>query len=996
MLPAVMLPPPLRNARRLMATIAALALGSSTLALAAGPPCRPCAGLVTDDPLAAVTRLGEGPELRDGQRLYLAWSAELDGTADSGIATAVDASGATSWSILRVRTPSPLTERLSELTSELEDVARLARASTGRAHFQLEWAAPESHLPDPKDFAFLVKRAAVAVTGANPDALVVVGPVPPAPAWIRAFYAEDVAAYVDGMVLSDLGESPLEAAVATLLEVDPGKPVVVQRPFPEEPTKALARAAEDASRGVAVTLFSTREPSVERLRPLRILAREFAGDLSYDPTSAPSTPGRAWTFVRGEDLGLRVIVEGEAGSSRTSLHFADAQLKSPERIDPETSEPSIVFGQTRTQSGLLVPLDDPAPVEVLRLARMTAAEMEGVEEEVLVADERQIPVEEILRRLQAFEDDQARRLEHYRAQNRMNLRFRIGNGASAVDVAFEGDFFFRQGEGFDWSWRDLYFNGVRWTGKKLPELPLIQPEKAAVLPLEITFTKQYRYRLRGTGEALGRDCWIVDFEPFERSEGETLWQGTVWIDRETSARVRTRALQLGLEGDVLSNEETLEFSPVDASGQPTEWSRDAFVLPLRTTGQQLLSVLNTSTLVERETRLTDVEINGTGFATQREAVLASDVTMVRDTDAGLRYLVKDGDGERIVKEDFDLDRLAMAGGFFYDDTADFPVPLVGINYFSLDWRGTGNQLNFLFAGPLLVANLAEPTLFGSRWDAGLSAFGFFLPLEDELYRDGRVVPAETVESANARLAFFLGHPIGNFAKLDFTAAAAYRTFGEAEDTADGFVLPDDTLTLSLSPELTYTRSGWRFRVGGGWFHRTDWSFWGLPGNEDFDPAQEDYLRWQASLAKTWWLPKFTQLGLELEVLDGQDLDRFSKYDFGTFGDADVSGYPGGLVRAESAHGLHLNYGLNLGDVMQVEVEADAVWATDEATGLDDELLAGVGLEGTLIGPWETIVNFEIGHGVAGPGDGYSARVVFLKLFPEDFKLFGRKKKRGGD
>ena len=36
--------------------------------------------------------------------------------------------------------------------------------------------------------------------------------------------------------------------------------------------------------------------------------------------------------------------------------------------------------------------------------------------------------------------------------------------------------------------------------------------------------------------------------------------------------------------------------------------------------------------------------------------------------------------------------------------------------------------------------------------------------------------------------------------------------------------------------------------------------------------------------------------------------------------------------------------------------------------------------GTLIGPWGTIVNFDLGFPVEGPADDFVAYVVFLKLF----------------
>jgi len=631
-------------------------------------------------------------------------------------------------------------------------------------------------------------------------------------------------------------------------------------------------------------------------------------------------------------------------------------------------------------------------VVMLRLVRMSAAELEGLEERVEVADERQMPVEEILRRLQAFEDDQARRLTHYQARNIQHLRFQ--SGPATIEAAYEGDFFFRRGEGFDWVWETFYVDGVKWKSKKIPELPLIQPEKAAVLPLEINFSKEYSYRLRGTGDVDGRDSWVIDFKPLTATPGRGLYQGTVWVDRTLFARVKTRAIQLGLEGDVISNEETVSFLPVDANGQPGEWSRDSFFLPVRIVGQQLVSILNATLPIETATELSDIRINGVDFDDKREAARASDLTMVRDTDKGLRYLKKDEEGNRVVQDKPDTDRYFLVGGVFWDESVDFPIPLAGINYLSLDWRGTGNQMNVFFAGPLVTVNLANPRFFGSKWDAGLNLFGFLIPTGDELYRDGREVPEEEVESLNGSASFFLGRPLGNFTKLDFTYRVGFNSFSDADDTADDFVLPTDTTTHTFQTELQYKRAGYQFEVQGSYNTRADWEFWGLPGNTEFSLDQEDYIRWQATFAKTWYFSKFRKLGLSLEHLNGSDLDRFSRYDFGIFGDSSVAGYQGGLVRADEATGIHLETGVNAGSIFRFEIEGDAVWATNEETGLDNELLAGIGLEGSLTLPWNLLTNFEVGYALSGPGEGgVSARIVFLKLFPEKWKPWGKKKRK---
>src|SRR6185295_6569547 len=402
--------------------------------------------------------------------------------------------------------------------------------------------------------------------------------------------------------------------------------------------------------------------------------------------------------------------------------------------------------------------------------------------------------EEILRRLQAFEDAQGRRLDHYSATNTTSLRFQPVAGAQTFEATLQGPFFFSPKTGSDWAWQTLYVNGVRWRGKQLPEIPLIQPEKAAALPLEIHFPKEYRYRLRGTDTIDGRDAWVVDFAPAGPGEAGKLYQGTVWVDRQTYARLRTRAVQIGLEGEVLSNEETLHYSPIDANGNPAPWAASSFVLPLRLVGQQILSVVNSTTVVERETRLTEVRVNAPGFEEARKQVESSDVTMVRDTAKGLRYLVKDEQGERVVKEGFDTSKLFLAGGVFYDDAMDYPLPLAGINYFSFDFKGTKKQVNVFFGGALLLASAAEPRLFGSRFDLGANVFGIAVPVTDSLFRASGEDKTQDVKQLPATFRLKLGHPIGSFAKVRAEYELLSLNYQRTDDTAKDFVLPSDNLT----------------------------------------------------------------------------------------------------------------------------------------------------------------------------------------------------------
>lgn len=965
-----------RNIALSLPVFVLLSIAAAGRVAAAAPPCHPCASVSVEDPRDAIAALAAAPTLAEEQRLYVAWPVTPGATDAVSSTHAVGETGAVPWLRVRFATPPPMTANLGNLERELEALSALVRGAHPSTHYQIEWSGGDAV----DDYAFLFKRAAVAVSGARTEARVISRPLRPEIEALDALYANDIAAYADGIAFAPGDDAALARVVDHLAGIDPGTgAVVMARPEPSPTSRALVTAAKDSARGVAVTFFELAAPDAAALAPFKVLAAEFQGeDLSYDPYSSPDG---AWAFVRGEDLALRVVVDRTQAGER--VEFSDTTLRRPTQVALDTGEAQELFGIRRTAAGMSIPLEGEGDVAIMRLERPDLADLvgeSGLAEEVTITTERAMPVAEILRRLQANEDAQARALDHYEAVNTTHLRFQGASGVQAVEATFEGAFYFEQGKPYDWAWQTFFVNGVRWRGKRIPEIPLVEPDKAATMPLEITFDRDYVYSLRGTAAVDGRDCWVVDFEPTAAAAGNR-YQGTVWVDREHFLRVRSRALQLGLTGEVISNEETLFYSPVASDGSGAEWGNAAFTLPLRVVSQQIFSVLNSTTNVEKETLISELRINDPGFAQRRQATYDSESTVVRDTERGLRYLVPDKEtGERVVQNEFDKDRLFLVGGAFYDESFDYPLPLAGINYFSFDFRGTGTQANLFFAGIVALGNLADPDFLGSRWDAGVGLLGIAIPFTNTIYRDGIESTGEDVDVQISEIEFSLGRPIGNFLKLGLEYELGLRKYGRADDTAEEFVIPEDHLLHTLELSARYARKGYRLSLSGNVNKRSDWRAWGLP-DDPFDPETEEFSRWRAGLAKTFSLGGFKRAGLEVEYLGGSNLDRFSKYQFGYFSDSRVHGYQSELVRAEEALGLHASYGFELGELFRLDLVGDAVWATDEASALDNELLGGVGVAGTFIGPWQTVVNIDFGVPVAGPDDdGFTLFLAFLKLF----------------
>jgi len=944
--------------------------------LAAELPCTVCAGVRVDNPTLFFEALEREPRIGDEDTFFLAWNVPLDGTADKDLIRIARETGASLWLRVVFRTSQPIEENLERLEAELEVLAAIVRSRDGLI-VQAVWE-PDQGSFDPRDHAYLIKRAAVAVTGAAPDARFTAGPLNPDPEILRGLYGEEIGAYLDLITIGP--DADLSMAVDTLTILDPGKPVVLDGlPFPSMPGKAVARTAEAAAAGIAITIFDAGASRGLDFTPLKVMARELSGNLVYDRHSGPTGDLSAWAFVR-EDLGIRVVAEIESRASEIQLVFDDRWLESPVLTDLASGQDRPQYDIKRRHDGLALKIENPGEVFVLRLGRSPIEANDAFDQQIDVEAERDIPVEEILRRLQAFEDDQARRYEHFEATRTLHLRFQAVQGA--FEASYSGAFFFHREQGVDWVWQEFYAGGVKWKSKRIPKVPLIQPEKVASLPAEIRFTKDYDYHLRGTAIVEGRDCWVIDFKPIDPAPGRTLYRGTVWVDREIFARVRTRAVQLGLQGAVLAAENTQFYAPLDRNGIRTDWNPDSYIFPVKVSGQQTLSVLSITLPIEVETELLEIRIDGENFELNRQTALASESTMLRDTDDGFRYLKKDKEGNRYVETEFDSDRLFLVGGVFWDESVDFPLPLAGVNYLDLDVKGTGAQFDVFFAGPVLNAGLSDPSLFGSRFNGGANINGVFIKTNDRLYRDGVVVPEEEIRSWSTAADFFVGRPIGDFFSLDLNYGISYVDYSRADDTADDFVLPQDTLIHSLRASAEYNRVGYRLRLAASIGRRTNWEYWGLPGNQEYDPHQREFTRWQAILAKTWWLSNFRRIGLTVEHLNGSNLDRFSGYDFGLFGNSVVAGYPSGLVRAEFASGAHLTYGINVLEKIRFDGKLDAVWASNRMTGLDHELLAGFGLQGTLTLPWQLIMNFEAGYAFAGPGEGGVAlRVFFLRLFP---------------
>ena len=867
---------------------------------------------------------------------------------------------------------------LTEAESKARNIVEWARL-----HGPVDTLALDFRGSDPSIAAFALKRTAVTAQGLDVAARFAI--VTASVAALAPIYEHGAQTYFDA-VLVPAGE--VSATAAWLAGNDPAKKIFATvTPTSPNPMYDAARAlADGASKAF---LESGADPVA-----ISNINAALAGDFAFDSTAKTTLlDGKgnpvempALQFVRGEDLRTVIVPRGESSSAVIVSLPAD-QFVQPHRVDASGQKP--ITDSAKRGQRLLVGVMPSAQPYLLFVNRAEKVDRAVTREAIDVATQRGITVEEIIRNHQAYDAFQETVQPRYVARNQTNLRFFIGDGGDSIEASIAGDYFSDPSGRADWVWQDFYINGVKWKYGRIPELPLIQPEKVTQLPLDIHLTNEYRYELVRETDMLGFRAYEVRFEPPRNApDSLPLYRGTVWIDKHTWARVRISMIQLNLSGEVLSNEERVDFqpfaregfAPLTAAEVAARDGRSVIWLPRDVVAQQVVSAAGRANPIERATTFANFRIEPQDFDTRLAEISASNARMVRETDEGLRYLEKRGEGERVVKEGFDTSQTFMLGGVHHDAGLTYPVvPLGGVDYFNFNLFNRGIQTNVFFAGVMVAANATHPNVANTRTNLGADFFGIAIPTENTMWRDGEEHPEEGVKQLPVVLTLRAGRPVLNFGKIDVSFTAAYLAYSAGDDAAASFVPPSSTFLFGPSISTKYARRGYAASAFYDYTARANWEPWG--NLADYSQDQETFTKFGVSFGKSVFLPKFQRIGIDLNYLDGQRLDRFSKYELGFFGAQRVHGIRSGSVRAERAFVGHLSYGFVFSDHFRMEALYDHAVIDDTSAGFKAEPFQGVGIAGQTVGPYGTLVRLDVGKTIGrNRQDGFVANVVFLKLF----------------
>jgi hypothetical protein len=698
-------------------------------------------------------------------------------------------------------------------------------------------------------------------------------------------------------------------------------------------------------------------------------------DVSRDPTETRATrrdgtPVDVLRFFDGKKFTpILLLPEDPAGLAAIELSGGPFAKASVENLASGAKKDFDV----KTARTLTLDLSKGPLAVVLQPAARAGGETKAAVE---VGAVRGLTAEEIVARERAWDAGQREKVSSFIADLKTSLRFRIAEVNETFDLTILGPLFYRRGEPSDWEWDEFFLNGVKWKGKTLPKLPILQPEKVTTLPLDIRLSEDYDYALHGEDTISGRRAYHIHFVPKSTTGEKPIYRGSVWIDKETFALLRRDSVQLNLKGETLSNVQSEFYRPVPGS--------PGVVLPLEIKGEQVFSTAGRTTAIERDVVMQLVRVNPPDFDERLAAAHASQAQMIRDTEKGMRYLVPDPakPGTRIVEETISKKSTFGLLGAFYDGSLDYPIPLLGIQHFNFDLWGTGKQLSVFFAGALLTANYTDPSLGGSRFDLGADLFAVAFASGDVSYRNGKEVSAEKLKHLPAVFQVNVGHPLGPYLKASLGIFTKWDNFQRDKDTGPSFVTPVDTFTDGADLKLVGNFSGFNAIASGAFYRRRRWEPWGDPLTSEFDPKQKEYWRYSLSLSKDRYFSGFRKLHLGLSYQGGSNLDRFSKYEFGSFSGNPVRGYQSGSLRTESAFVGNVSYGLNIEDIIRFEGFYDQALLKDKRSGFSNTYFSGAGLLASVNGPWQnSILRGEIGTPVVSHGvHGFVINILLLKLF----------------
>ncbi len=430
----------------------------------------------------------------------------------------------------------------AEIDAAVQSLARLQSAGG------LVMTLPVS--ADAERFAYAAKRLTSIFRSGSPDGQIALDTAQS----LDTASAEELAPYVDAIIVRPGAAAPAEATQRIW--------VLAAASEARTPASAALSAFNEFPQAVLVCVLAGDRPlEAAQIETLSRLQLYLTADASRDPTATPVTrkDGSAVQALRLFDaktfMPVLLLPDSPGGPVSIELEGGPFSKAAVENLASGTRRDFELKGsKTLTLDVSKAPLAVAlTPVE--RAGGDTKAAVE-------VGATRGLTADEIIAHERAWDAGQRDKTRTYTAAMDTSLRFRVAQLSGSLDLTIRGPYFYQQGKPSDWAWEEFFLNGVKWKGRTIPKLPILQPDKVTTLPLDIRLTEEYDYELAGETTIDDRPAYRVDFRPKSKAGDKPIYRGTAWIDRQTFALLRRESIQLNLKGDTLSNVQTEYYREV--------------------------------------------------------------------------------------------------------------------------------------------------------------------------------------------------------------------------------------------------------------------------------------------------------------------------------------------------------------------------------------------------------------------------------------------------
>jgi hypothetical protein len=596
---------------------------------------------------------------------------------------------------------------------------------------------------------------------------------------------------------------------------------------------------------------------------------------------------------------------------------------------------------------------------------------------VEVVGSRSLTVEEIVARHQAAAARQAAFVRSIIATGTLTLSFEAPGFPAPITIGSETTIFTSDGV-TEIEQRAIRINGIEFRGSAVPRLPIIEPERVASPPLAIALTDVYRYHLAGRETVGGTLCYVVAFEPdpARKTQETALFRGRAWIAADSFAMLKVAATQTGLRGPIVASEQVDEFG----QAAPSVW------VLVRSDVRQMYEGAAHRTPIHRVLAIAASEVNPPDFVARRQAAYSSGSVMLRDTPEGYRYLRKNSAGGTAAPEIAGrADRVrAIVAGVIIDPNISVPLPFAGISYVDFNFLKTGTQVNAFFGGTYGQFAFSVPSIRGSRWQVAGRGHGIASSYNDRSFVDGREQYEDNLRQRPAQVAIWLLRPVTPRLSLRAGYDLDYTHLTAGDGTAPDFVVPADQVVHGARLAIDVQRFGWNGTIWWNPARRAGWRAWGRLGSGEYRPSGADFQRYGLSLTRSTVITPRLVARVEGAWMGGRDLDRFSRYSFGTF-DNRLRGYPSALIRYDRGGVVRTALAWSAGKLIRIDGFLDSAAVHDPGFGRRLRNYTGFGAAIEAPAPFGTLIAIEWGYGARGVNSNGTSGTHVLRV--NGYKVF---------